>query len=159
MRIIVLIILMVISSVVFAQDSFIELIRSDLQTERIAVVTEAMDLTDDEASIFWPIYRDYQNEYMKLGDEELALIKEYGRSYDQLTEEKANEIVNTFFKQEENRLKLKKKYYNKFNKALSAVTAAKFVQVENQIDMVMDIQIASALPLIKRPKMENTEMK
>jgi hypothetical protein len=50
---------------------------------------------------------------------------------------------------EKRRTKLKKKYFKKFEKALSAVVAAKFVQVENQINLLIDLQIASELPLIK----------
>ena len=53
------------------------------------------------------------------------------------------------FALEKRRTKLKKKYFKKFEKALSAITAAKFIQVENQINLLIDLQIASDLPLIK----------
>ena len=47
------------------------------------------------------------------------------------------------------RVKLMRNYYKKFSKALSPKMAAKFLQVENQIWMLMDVQIASELPLVK----------
>ena len=156
-----IIIIMLAGSVLFAQDetSFIELIKSDLKTERKAVLTAAMEFTEEESAAFWPIYREYELEIDKLGDKRLALIKDYGTSYDNLTDEKAEQLVNQSFKLSEERIKLKKKYYGKLKKVMSTVTAAKFVQVENQIKMLMDVEIASALPLIEKPKAMGSESK
>ena len=53
------------------------------------------------------------------------------------------------FELEKRRTKLKKKYFKKFEKAVSAVVAAKFIQIENQINLLVDLQIASELPLIE----------
>jgi hypothetical protein len=53
------------------------------------------------------------------------------------------------FALEKRRTKLKKKYFKKVEKALSATIAAKFIQVESQINLLADLQIASELPLIK----------
>jgi vacuolar-type H+-ATPase subunit D/Vma8 len=77
------------------------------------------------------------------------LIKDYAQNYDNLTNEKAKELAREVFAIEKRRTKLKKKYFKRFEKALSAVIAAKFIQVENQINLLIDLQIASELPLIK----------
>jgi hypothetical protein len=45
--------------------------------------------------------------------------------------------------------KIKEKVFQKFERALSATIAAKFIQIENQINLLYDLQIASVLPLIK----------
>jgi hypothetical protein len=42
---------------------------------------------------------------------------------------------------------VKAKYYEKFKTALSAKTAARFLQVENQILLILDLQIAASLPI------------
>jgi hypothetical protein len=44
---------------------------------------------------------------------------------------------------------LKKKYFKKFDKVLPSKTVAKFFQLENQINLLIDLQIASELPFIK----------
>jgi hypothetical protein len=156
-----IIIVLLASSMLFAQDetTFIELMKSDLKTEKKAVLTEAMGFTEEESVAFWPIYREYELEADKLADQRLALIKEYGTSYDNLTDEKADELIKRSFKLAEERMKLKKKYYDKLKKVMSTVTAAKFVQVENQIQMLMDVEIASALPLIEKPKSMGSDSK
>jgi len=130
-------------------DAYIELLKSDMRTEKVAVITEALQLTSEESSAFWPIHREYELELSKIVDDRIELIKDYAQHYDNLTNEKAKELAKTVFELEKRRTKLKKKYFKKFEKAVSAVVAAKFIQIENQINLLVDLQIASELPLIE----------
>jgi len=130
-------------------DAYIELLKSDMRTEKVAVITEALQLTSEESSAFWPIHREYELELSKIVDDRIELIKDYAQHYDNLTNEKAKELARTVFALEKRRTKLKKKYFKKFEKALSAIVAAKFIQIENQINLLVDLQIASELPLIE----------
>ncbi len=130
-------------------DAYIQLLRSDARTEKAAVITEAMQFTDEESSAFWPVYREYELELSKIIDDRIELIKDYSQVYDRLTDEKARELARKVFAIEKRRTKLKKKYFKRFSKALSPTIAAKFIQVENQINLLIDLQIASELPLIK----------
>ena len=129
--------------------AYIELIRSDVKTEKVAIITQVMDLDEADAAKFWPIYHEYDAELTKLGDQKLALVKDYIDHYEALTDPKAHTIAFAVFDMEGKRTELKKKYYTKFEHALSARTAARFFQIENQIQMLMDLQLAAALPVMK----------
>ena len=147
--------LFVTASIASAQedvDKYLELMRQDLKADKVALVTEAMNLTGDASTTFWPIYRDYDHELSKLGDRRIALIKDYAANYAAMTNEKAKSIMKDFFKNHNDRLGLLNKYYAKMEKALGAITAAKFVQVESQIQSLIDVQLASQLPLIRKPE-------
>lgn len=133
----------------FGQEQFIELLRSDLRAEKVAMVTASMELDDAESQTFWPIYREYELELSKLGDRRVALLREYGKSYDSMIDENAKRLVNAWFQLQEDHTKLAKKYYGRFEKALSSTTAARFVQVEHQIQLLVEIGLASELPLVK----------
>ena len=61
--------------------AYAELLRNDVQAQKIAILTEVMGFTEAEDKAFWPIYRDYNTEMAKLGDERVALIAEYTRAY------------------------------------------------------------------------------
>ena len=139
----VIIVLFLINTVAYGGEvkAYIELLKSDMRTQKIAVITEAMQFTDKGASAFWPIHREYENELSRIIDDRIELIKDYGQNYDNLTNEKAKELARQVFALEKRRTKLKKKYFKKFEKALSAITAAKFIQVENQINLLIDLQI------------------
>lgn len=133
----------------FAQGDIIELLRSDIATQKKALITQAMNMTEAESDVFWPIYNEYQNELRKIGDERIALIKEYADSYESMTDETAADITKRAIKQQENRLKLYKKYNGKLAKAVSPRFAARWVQTEHAINTMIDVQIASELPLMK----------
>jgi hypothetical protein len=139
------------SSFTFAQESYFELLRQDLGTKKVALITEVMQFTDTEAEVFWPLYREFDFEKSKLGDETLKLIKDYAAHYENITDEKAVELMNTNFDLQKKELDLKRNYLKKFGKVIAPARAVKFMQVMNQIEMIIDIQIASQLPLIGEP--------
>ena len=147
--ILVLAALILTSLISYGQENFIELLRSDLKTQKKAVITEAMNFTEDQAAKFWPIYREYEFEFTKIGDTRVALIKDFANNYENMTDEKAKEMTDKALKIEEETFKLKKKYIGKFSKVLPATVVARFLQVENQINNLMNLQIASELPLIE----------
>jgi hypothetical protein len=135
----------------YGQDisSFIELLRSDVKTQKAALLTEALQFNEQESAVFWPIYREYDLELNKIGDARVEFIKEFAGNYLSLTDQKAKELADRWFKLQESRMSLMKKYYKKFEKALSPKAAARFTQIENQINLLIDLQIASSMPLVK----------
>ena len=147
----VIIVLLLANTVCYGKgvDAYIQLLRSDARTQKAAVITEAMQFTDEESNAFWPVYREYELELSKIIDDRIELIKDYIQNYDILTDEKAKVLARQVFTLEKRRTKLKKKYFKRFSRALSATIAAKFIQVENQINLLIDLQIASELPLIE----------
>lgn len=147
--ILILTALLLASLSAFGQDSYIELMRSDVQTQKKAIITETMDFTEEEAAVFWPVYNDYANELRKISDEKIALIKDYTANFDNITDEKAKEIMDKSFSVEEKTTKLKKKYYKRLSKVLPATRATRFFQLENQLINLLNLQAASKLPLIK----------
>ncbi len=131
------------------QETYLELLKSDLKTQKVAVVTEGMAMTDAQSAIFWPIYRKYDAELTTLNDTRLAVIKDFAANYESMTPAKADELTHKTFGFFEDRLKLQKKYYKEFSKALGPVLAAKYMQIERSINTVFDFQIMSQIPLVK----------
>ena len=152
MKKLVILFLLLSSMSLFAQDDFIELLRQDLKTQKVAVITETMNFTEAESNAFWPVYREYDFEATKLADERLAIIKDYAANFENMTDVKAKELIERSMKNQENRLKLRKKYFKEFLKVLPAIKAARFAQVDNQIGLLLDLQIASELPLVEAPE-------
>ncbi len=129
--------------------AFIELVRADLKTQKALVMAQNMDLTQDEAVEFWPLYREYDFELAKQYDKRLAIIKKYIGSYDALTEKEATTLAQESLALEEDRTGLKRKYYKSFSKIITAKKALRFFQIENQLNSAIDLRLAASLPLIK----------
>lgn len=138
---------------VFAQDadSYIEVLKSELKTDKKAIITETMGFTEKESQAFWPIYNEFEYELEKLSGKRIANIKDFAANYDSLTNKKADELIKTSFSFQKDRLSLNEKYYKKFADALTPIVAAKYMQLENQIQLILDLSIAANLPLAKKP--------
>ena len=130
-------------------DDMIELLRQDLNTEATALMTVALDLDSAQSEIFWPIWREYNLERSKIGDAQLALLKEYADNQLNMDDETAKDYAERAFKIEENRLKLRKKYWKKVNKEIGGIIAGRFVQIDRQLSNLMQVQIASQVPLLQ----------
>ena len=129
--------------------AYVELLRADLRSQKVAIIAEMMDFNEQDDVKFWPIYREYDLELSKINDDRLALIQEYAKNYEQLTDAVADRIARGALDLEARRNALKLKYYDRFKTALSAKTAARFLQVENQILLILDLQVSAALPAVK----------
>ena len=141
-------IFIIASSFTFAQQSYFELLRQDLATKKVLLITEVMQFTDEESEVFWPLYREFDFENAKIGDETLKLIKDYAAHYVDITDEKSVELMNSSFDLKNKRIDLKRNYLKKFGEVIAPARAVKFMQVMNQIELIIDIQVASQLPLI-----------
>ena len=129
--------------------AYIELLRSDVRSQKVAILTEMMDFTEAEDAKFWPIYREYDVELAAINDERMKLIIDYGKNYGTLTDADADRIARAAIDLEGRRQALKLKYYDRVKTALSAKQAARFLQVENQILLIVDLQIAASLPIVQ----------
>jgi hypothetical protein len=129
--------------------AFVELARSDLRTQKALILAENLPLTNDEGAEFWPVQREYDQELNKLLDRRVELITRYAKQFQTMTDDDAYKLANDVFDLEEKRTALKRKYFKKFCKVVPALKAARFFQIENQINTAVDLQIAGSLPLIK----------
>lgn len=129
--------------------AYTELLRSDIRAQKVAIITELMQFTEKENDAFWPVYRGYEGELSKINDDRLALINEYAGVYTKLTDAVADRLARRALDLEAQRHALKVKYYDRFTSVLSPKTAARFLQVENQILLLLDLQIAASLPIVE----------
>ena len=129
-------------------QEYIELLRSDVRQEKAEMMGAVMALSAADAAKFWPIYSEYDAELSKVNDLRVANIKEYARTYNDMTDEKADELIHNAATYEKQRSELLAKYYERVKADLGAITAARFVQVEHQLLLIIDLQVASSLPIV-----------
>jgi len=130
-------------------QAYVALLMGDVSTSRTEIITTVMDLTSEEAAVFWPIYKEFDAELSKLGEQKLDVIRDYAEHYGSITDDKANQIVTRLFDLKDKRDALLKKTYGRVRAKMGGITAARFVQVENQILLLMDLQTSSKLPAVQ----------
>ena len=129
-------------------SAYVELLRSDVRAQKVAILTEVMDFTEAENAAFWPIYREYDVEMAKLGDERVALIAEYARNYAKLPDEVADSLATKALDLEARRQATKRKIYERVKTVLAPAKALRFLQVEHQLLQLIDLQISASLPVV-----------
>lgn len=141
--------LLVLPGSASAQQEYVELLRRDLNTQKTAILTVAMELDAAQSEKFWPIVREYDVKCATLDDRRTALVKQYAENYTTMTPAMAKDIAESWVKIETDLMKLKKDYVGKVSKALSPIEATRFLQVENFMDHLIGVQVLSELPLIQ----------
>ena len=66
-----------------------------------------MDLETKEAEVFWPLYREYRTEMLKVNDRFVTLLTSYLESYDNLTDQQANKLLDDYVSIEKGRTAVK----------------------------------------------------
>src|SRR3954447_18590330 len=74
-------------------DEYIELLRSNVRQEKAQVLGAVLELDVAEAAKFWPIYKEYNVELNKLNKLRSDNIQEYAKSYDQMSDPKADQLI------------------------------------------------------------------
>lgn len=127
---------------------YIDLLRKDVRQEKAELMGAILALSAADAAKFWPIFSEYDKELTKLNDQRVENIKEYARVYDQMTDEKADELIQKSLNYQKQRAELLAKTYDRVKQAVGAITAARFAQIEHQLLLIIDLQITSSLPIV-----------
>jgi len=130
-------------------DRYITLLRTDLKAQKAVVVVDNMSFNETEEQTFWPLYNRFQKDLSEVGDEKVAVIKDYAAQLEQLDDKQARELTLRALAVEERRLEVIKKYIEEFSKVLSPKQVARFFQLEMQMQRMIDLQVAAELPLVK----------
>jgi hypothetical protein len=130
-----------------SQNDENQVLISQIQTDKRAIVLKGLQLTDEQASAFTPIYDEYQAERKKLADRSVDLLNKFVSNYDSMTDDAARGILKDWFGIEEERISLIKKYAKRFEKGLPATKVLRFVQIENKLDTLIELEAVRAIPL------------
>jgi hypothetical protein len=127
-----------------------EVLRSDFNTAKIRTFNQVMKLNGQEAEKFWPIYRRYEKELSAVGDRKLALIREFAQlqASSKLDNAAAKGLAERWLQNVQDRFDLWKKYHKEISEAVSPIRGAQFLQIENQMALFVDLNIAAAMPVV-----------
>jgi hypothetical protein len=135
-----------------AMEANVQLMREDLRSQRKQITAANVTLTADEATKFWPIYDQYIQETTKVGDARWALIKDYAANYDNMPDQLAQDYMKRAQEIDKQLMDLRSKYVPLFEKVVSPKKTAQWFQIDRRIDLLLDVQLASAIPVVDASK-------
>jgi hypothetical protein len=116
--------------------------REKIETQRIAFITDKLELTPEEAEKFWPVYNEHKknmdvekDEFRKkrLNDPEKILG---------MTDDEASQIIQDQFKHEQKMLDMRKSFHLKVADILSPQKALRLVEVEKEFRVELMHRVA-----------------
>mgnify|MGYP001824249886 FL=1 len=132
-----------------SNDSSIRLTRSAVQAERKALIATNLGLTEEQRAVFWPLYAEYRKAIDEIADDKVEFFERFFASYETLTDEEALALLDESFKLKARYLEVQKTHAAKMREALPGKTVARFFQIENKMDVIVDYEISGEFPLIK----------
>jgi hypothetical protein len=132
-----------------AQSTYDEnqVLLSQIQTDRQAVVLKALALDDAQVRAFSPVYDAYQADRRKLMDRGVELLNAYASNYESMTDDAAKSLMKDWFKLQADEDALMEKYAKKMQKVLPAAKVLRFVQVENKLNTLLRLPALRGIPL------------
>jgi len=124
------------------------LLRRDLRGEKKQLIALNVPLTETEATKFWPVYDQYAGEMSKVYDEFYAIIKEYAANQKTLTDAQASSMINKWAEIQVRQAQTRQKFIPIVEKVIPSRKAALFFQVDRRLYELMDLQVASQIPLV-----------
>jgi len=148
---------LLIAPVVYAQsqpgkrvpDQDLQLLRKDLRSQKKQLVAANIQLTDSEAQEFWPIYDKYAADSATIYDARYLLIKEYADNIQNLSDTQAGALAKRATENDGQMVQLRLKYLPTFEHAIGGKKTALFFQLERRIALMIDLQLASEIPLVQ----------
>ncbi len=126
----------------------IEMVRSVAALERKAVIADALPLTGEESTEFWPIYDKYAADKKRVNDRLVKIITDYAANFENLSDKLATSLVDDHTDIQSDLLNVRIRYLRKFDKVLAQKTLARLYQIENKLDAVANVQLAQGIPFV-----------
>jgi hypothetical protein len=117
------------------------------------VVMENLTLSDEESAMFWPAFRDFQDNLYKLDTQYFQLVSFYLKKYKEksLSDEEATKMIDAYFTILESRRRLVKDFafVLEMGKILPVKKIFRYLQIQQGIDAVDQYEISQKIPLLQ----------
>ncbi|MGQ0578262.1 MAG: hypothetical protein ACT4PQ_05045 [Betaproteobacteria bacterium] len=132
-------------------DSDMEILAQKIKADKKLVVAANMELTDNEAKGFWPVYEAYQEELQGINQRLLGTVVSYADAYNKgpVSDETAKKLINEAIAIEDAEVKLKRTYMPKLEKVIPGMKVARYMQIENKIRAIIRYELAAQIPLVE----------
>jgi len=126
------------------------IVMEKVRADKKLLVAANMELTEQEAAAFWPVYEAYQKDLGALNERTRKVIDSYATAYNAgaVSDETAQKLLDEALATEAAEVDLRKSYLPKVSKALPAAKVARYYQIEQKIRAAIKYELANGIPLV-----------
>lgn len=109
-----------------------------LQAEKIAFITQELDLTPEEAQVFWPVYNQCWKEILAANKKKMDAFGEFrGKKAEGLSDAELEKKIDAYIQANEASSQIVAAWYPKFKQVLPLQKVAKLYQAEEAFQQRM----------------------
>ena len=123
-------VLLLTSSVTYSQNDTFQKRLNSLKSQKIAFITQRLNLTPEEAQTFWPVYNELAREKDKINKRRKEISFELRNNWDNFSEKEKERLSDEFVSLKLEDATLEVKYHEKFKKELGLDKILKLYQSE-----------------------------
>ncbi len=124
-------------------------LRAAVKSDKRALVTSHLNLTDAEARRFWPIYDAYQRAVDETNRRTVLAVEGQLFRDKPMSNLAAKNLATELLKSDEAEIKARHTMQTRVMRALPPMKAARYLQMEDKIRATRDYDIAATVPLIR----------
>ena len=124
-------------------------VRDAVRADKRAFIASLLKLSDAEAKRFWPIYDMYQRNLDATGRRRVVAVQGLMFRDAPMTNLAAKQYATEMLAVDEAEIKARRTMRNRVMRALPAVKAARYLQLEDKIRAVQDYDVAATVPLAR----------
>src|SRR6202050_473365 len=128
-------------------DEDIALLRKDLSAMKMQMIGQNMSLSEEEGQKFWPIYNHYVKDLQQVNDRKYALLKQYAEMWATMSDQDAMIYVRNWLEADGQAPGPRLKFVPVVSQVLPGRKAATFFQIDRRLNMMIDLQLFSQIPL------------
>ena len=120
-----------------------------LSEEWSDLIGGVLDLTEEEAAGFWPLYEEYMGLKATLWEERIDVIAMFLTGYDTMGAEIARGLLGASFEIDGKMLAVEREYADLFDDVIPLNKVVRLFQAENKLETTMMMELAKDIPLAK----------
>jgi hypothetical protein len=110
--------------------------REKIKALKIAYITEQLQLTPEEAQVFWPVYNEFDQKRQEL-EIEIFGPKDKRPDIALMSDEEVDQFISRHFDKEEQMIDLREEYYKKFKEVLPVKKVFRLFEAEREFKMML----------------------
>lgn len=107
--------------------------KEELESQKVAYITNKLELTTDESKAFWPVYDEREKEIKEVRKGIRENLKE-GKDLDNLTDDEVKKLMDETLELKKKELEIEEKYNTKFQTVIPVKKVAKLYWAERKFN-------------------------
>lgn len=108
-----------------------------IKVQKVAFITTQLELSVEEAQMFWPVYNEYNDKLHKLKKEQHQLLHRFHQDSDKLTDKDLEELSDKFIALQVEEANTRDAYHQKLKTILPIRKVVSYYQAEAQFKRLL----------------------